>query len=481
MSILDRFRRKPVDESVIRFARQLTESGYTLHDLMMQLDNAGFERVGASQVSALDMQLPQREALVTRSRLYHQFEPLVDRPVALWTEYAFGRGWEITAGEDNTEIQTVIDALFNARHNRRQFSRFGWQVNSNALLVDGERWFGYFLQDSEIRVRTFDPLEIKDVLSNPDDRDEIWYYRRTYVDYEGKTRTVFYRDWDYDGTELHPVMERREGVGWGEVDWEPQQNVYVSYLKINTLGTRGYPMMTSSLDWVREHREFMRDRVALSHARSQFAFKAKVKGGANQVNAIRSSFDAVDPTIPQQRAGMLIENEGLDIQQVTMDKDGASAVNDARMLRLMGALSSGVPDFLLGDTGNSNLATATATERPLETMFTSYQDTWVEYVRDMVFHAARWLGYSGDTTVVVDTPSILARNPAETARAIADLVRALPQIGAAPQVVQMLLTDLEVEDVEGAMDVITPLLGMPEVTDEDVNETVEAVREAFSR
>lgn len=487
---------------------RLREAGMTMTDLMLQVDTAGFIRLGSDRRDMLDLPGDEREGLIKRSRLYWQHEPLPDRIISTWTEWAFGRGWTIKAEDE--AFQSVLEEVVAARYNRRQFGRVGWQKHSNALLVDGERIFVFWLNplNQEIRVRTLDPLEVKDILTNPDDRDEIWYYRRVWRDMDGKEHMRFYQDWDLEvgaggKTPRHPRMKQQTGDP-EDSDYNPVQNAFIGHVTINSLGLRGFPLLTSALDWVRGHREFMRDRSGIQAARHQFAWKGIVKGTQSQVNAVKTAFDSPDPWAdPSQgmrtpRAQVFWGNEGIDLQQMSMQSDAAGAQEDGRAFRNMAALPGGLPDFLLGDTGQANLATAKATERPLDTMFGAYQILWVEFIEDMAIHVAEWKGFSGNSNVIIDPPSILAPDYEKTANAIAKLTGVIPGVAMAPQVVQMALTDLGVDDVEGAMAIITPLLQMPpepqpfggsepgggeeeEVSDEEMEAAIEALRRRHDR
>lgn len=473
--------REPVDHTeTVREA--LSSLGVNIGDLQLMNDMVGYRRMGETE-DYLDMQPPAREATVKRSRVFWYREPVADRTLSIWTQFAFGRGWTFQAVDEG--FQAEMDAVLNARHNRHQFSRIGWQGHSDTLLVDGERWFVYAVEPNrDVRVRTLDCLEIKDILTNPDDRDEVWYYRRTWQDQRGQVYTRFYRDWDFvtdsglPRNDRHPVMSDPD-PSWGNVDLVPVANQWMSYLKINTLGRRGYPQLTSAFDWLHAYREFMADRSSLSRSRAQFAWRGTVKGPQSVVNRIRSAFDAPNPADPSQGlrnpSGQVAwMNEGVTLDQVGGSSDGQSAQADGRGFRAMAALPSGIPDFMLGDTGSANLATATATMRPIEQMMSSYQDLWVDYMEEMAFHIASFRGWTGNTDVVVDPPSIFADDPWEAARGYAALVSAVPAIGAAPQPIQMLLTDMGVDDVEGAMAVIEPLLGLPETG--DIEGALESIR-----
>lgn len=470
---------KKARKQLMALASSMESAGLTMTDLLLSLDTKGFQRIGDTYGEFNDATEPERTALIRRSRLYDRFEPLPDRMNALWTQYTFSRPWQLQAEDE--AFQPLMERYFGAAENYRQYSATGWQDASHALLVDGERWYAYFM-GNVVRARKLDPLEMADVLTNPDDRDEIWYYRRTFRDSQGTLKTRFYRDWNYQGNAPHPRMspDAPGAQAWGETSFIPEPGVEVTYLAINTMGLRGFPLLTSAFDWIRAQREFMRDRSALSTARAQFAMKATVKGGAAQVGGLKSAFEQPDVYDGGRtaRASTFVSNPGVELAPMEAVNDGASAVHDGRSLRNMAALPSGLPDFLLGDTGSANLATATATQRPLDIQFSAYQQIWIEHIEQLGPHIARWSNFGGNARILVDPPSIIDKSPSETIRAFAELARSVPAVAAAPQVISMLLTDMGVDDVDGAMAVIEPLLGVP--IDAGVEEALARVHESLS-
>lgn len=466
-------------QQMVELGEALSAQGWTLGDVFLALDTDGYRRLGDAYGGGLDMPPPAREALIRRSRLYWQQEPTGSRPLKLWTEFAFGLPWTFTA--QDAALQRIVDATLDAKANRRVFSRQGWQLSSTKLLVDGERWFAFFTGGTGVRVRTFEPLEIVHVISNPEDRDEPWYYVRRWVDAERKVHVWVYRDWDFveerpDGSldysrprsDPHPWLRTGDSpiagtlVGAHDVQLDPQPDVALVALVINTIGERGYPLLTASLDWIREHREFMRDRSSLNKAAAQYALKVAVKGGEKHVEAIKTGVEASNPTTSPAtrgpRAGTWVQNAGVDLDSGPERSDGASASHDGRGLRLMALAATGVPEHIWGDVSTGNLATATALEPVLKRQWEAYQGLWMDFALEMIEHLAGWAGYAGDLTVDIDAPPIYERETAEFAQLLGAAVSAYPALRQSTELLSLVLVEMGLNNVDDVVSELEPLL-----------------------
>lgn len=466
--------------------------GLTFTDLLLSADMVGYERIGGSYSDMRDMQPPERTLTVRRSRIAWQREPLVDRAVKTVTELTFSRPWSFTAVDEG--FQQILDEFLGAPRNHRVFSRQAAQRLSNALLVDGEVPVVFYTEAPErITARTMDPLQFLDPICNPEDKDEVWYWPRLWVDAENQRHLWLYRDWDFttdDGEPRNdplPPSARRAlealGVGMGAT-LDPRPGEYVAMVNINTLGLRGYPLFTSGLDWVRMHREFLRDRSALSAARAKFATRTTVSGGRERVKevaALMANPDAMRPTtegLRQSRAADLVHNQGVDFELVSPPMDGASARQDERSLRTMALLPSGLPPHWMGDLGEGNLATAAAVDKPVENMLVSYQGIWMDFYESMLRHIALWRGFTGDTTVDIDAPAIFGESLAELAQVITAITGAFPAVKHSREVLSLLLTELGLNNVEEVIAAIEEFMDEEPEAAAAVGAAMEALREA---
>lgn len=468
----------------------LSVTGHTLTDLLLASDFVGYEAIGGRYNDMRDLRPVERTKVVRTSRIYRRRNPLVDRAIGIWTDMCFSSPWSYTASD--TSFQTLIDGVMADRKNRRTFS---WEASrrlSSTLLVDGEVPFVFFVGDGVVRARTMDTLEFLDPVCNPEDREEVWYWPRQWVGSDGRRHLWLYRDWDYVDESGKPRndplpeadRQRLQGQGTGDdVDLSPREGEYATLLTYNTEGQRGYPLMASGLDWVRAHQEFLRDRSALTAERAKYATKVSVDGTRAQVAAIRSTLERPDPTQPSDgmrppRGGAWVANRSVDMELVQAVNDGQSARQDERSLRMMATMPSGIPPHLYGDVGEGNLATASATEKPLKDMLGSYQGTWMEFRQDLFDHVAMWMGYSGDTSVDIDAPKILGQSMLELAQVIGAVAGTFPAIKRSEELLSYVLTEIGINNVDDVVAIIAPFLEPDLDAEQQVEQAMEALREA---
>jgi len=437
-----------------RFASAVESYGLSLADLELALEDIGWMRIGSAGREQTDLLPWERQRLVQRSRVYYQRDPLVTRAVSMFTDYCFARPWTLKANDER--VQEIIDATLTAPVNKRVIGTLAAQRRqSDRLLVDGERFFAIFVGQSTepVKVRTIDCLQVEDAVTNPDDAEDVWGYRRVWTPPDGQLKRAVYADWEaseeaLDGLE---TIAGRDGL-----EFQPPDEVRVSHLAINSIGLRGLPMATAGLDWSQAHRKFMEDRATITRARAAFAFRKKVKGGPQAVAqaATRLSTDAGGMSNPPPIAGStLVENEGSTLEPIQMPQDARNAEADGRLLKLLFSSATGIAEPFFGNADNSNLATAKSLLRPMELMFAAYQLVWLDWYEDLFQHAIEWGGLSvEDNFIDIDAPPIVEQDIAVTGKTLVDFLAALPPLAGIPEVIQYALTILGINNVDEIME-----------------------------
>ena len=112
-------------------------------------------------------------------RLMYLKNPLINRAVNIQSYYVWGQGVNIEAKAKplNEVIQAFVDDPLNqtelTSHQARTLKETDLQVYGNLFLV--------FFADrvsGAVRIRSIPVEEITDIISNPEDRRDIWYYKR---------------------------------------------------------------------------------------------------------------------------------------------------------------------------------------------------------------------------------------------------------------------------------------------------------------
>jgi hypothetical protein len=152
---------------------------------------------------------------------------------------------------------------------------------------------------------------------------------------------------------------------------------------------RGISPLGVSLPWIKALKGFMEDRATLTMALAMFAFRQKIRGNRQAVARARAQWEGYDQQrrYPgadgrerRQGANTVIENEAAKLEQLKTDSGAYNAYQDMRMFRQQVGIGQGLFEHYMGDTGDANLATATAMELPMLKMYEAAQQFWAESV-----------------------------------------------------------------------------------------------------
>jgi len=353
-----------------------------LTELELQLENEGWQVL----TGGMDREL-SRDALRTINRLARLNwlkNPLIQRGVNVQSYYVFGQGLEITANDDeiNDMVQKFLD---DAKNQTELTSHQALLLKEAELTLFGNLFFVFFVnaKTGHIRVRTVPVDEIDEILTNPEDAKDPWWYKRTYeergLDGKASTKTVYYRDWRYEGSE-RPTS--------GEISPAPMFHVKVGCLSDMRFGVSE---VYAALDWARAYKNFLEDWSTIVRAYSRFAWQVNVQTKAGMVAArskLRTTVsDGVAETNPSPVTGSsFIGTPGTNIQPIRTAGATTSA-EDGRRLLLMVAASAGLPESFFGDVSVGTLATARSLDRPTELKFVSRQTLWGDTLQAILYYA----------------------------------------------------------------------------------------------
>jgi hypothetical protein len=440
------------------------KEAYTQADVELALDDRGWNVSGGKRMPG-ELDPITRASQVNRSRYYWLRDPLCKQAVRLWTDYAFGdTGISYTCEDEG--VSALLDKFTKNRRNKPRFtSTAGQQRLSKKLLIDGELFFAIF-EDGDIC--TVDCLQIVSILTDADDADRVVAYKREIPRKNGTSEVIYYKPWDADDDATPPttqdviddnyttapVMEGGKAITF-------VKDCVMYHLAFDAIERRGNGLLTSCLDWTREHRRFMIARVAITQALSKFAFKTQVKGGQNVINSIRAKLESSFSTAglsggtehkPTQAPGAnFLANEGVSLEAMPRVTGASEAKVDSSNLKLMHCAGTGIAEHYYGDASTGNLATATAMELPMLKMFAGYQVFWKDAWRDIF---AIVLGEDVDSEpaqIVLSMPAILEDDLQKLSAFITSLVAAFPE-AKVPQLLKMCLESANVPDLDEVME-----------------------------
>ncbi len=411
----------------------MREATQTVED-QLALEDVGWINLGSTTSDAISGQA--RIVNLKLSRLYSVKDPLGKQSIRLWTDYTFGTGMVWSVNEDNEQTKKVLEAFWNAPENKSVLSNRGQRKSSDKLLIDGEVFFCIFLgAQGKATIRFVDPLEIAEIITNPEDKDEVQFYRRTWSDPQGNPHDTVYRS---------PAnLANKPSVDMYSKGVSATDDGIIYHLTYNTTTERGNPLLLPALDWIKQYRRFLASRIAVILALARFAWRTKVKGGQAQVDAIKGQTHGKE--IP---AGSdILENLGSDTTPIKTESGATAAYRDGKMLLHQVCAAVGISEQYFGDISTGNLATAKTVELPMKKMFESYQSIWDGAYQDIDEIVLAHNKVPPDKWYVDrDFPEIDEDDVAAFAKAIMDTVTTFPEFGESSDVQQVALLNIGVDD-----------------------------------
>jgi len=350
-------------------------------ELELALEDSGWLQLGGESWEEFS-----RDGLATItywSRLFYLKNPLIRRGVDVQTHYVWGRGMTVNIEDD--DINEVIQAFRDDDKNKVEFtSRQAQMSKERELQTDGNLFFVLFTNQhsGQVRVRSIPFSEIADVIRNPEDNKEPWYYKRSYVR-EGWTpgtgstfdqqTTEYFPDWKY-----HP-KKQPTSIDDKPIHWD--RPVY----HVKTGGFSDWKFGVSEVyaatDWAKAYKNFLENWASITKAYARFAFKMTGMKSKGEIAAVKSKMDSTlarpgaEKVPPPVTGSIAMMTEGRDLQPVRTA--GATvAAEDGRHIKLMVCAAMGLPETFFGDVSVGTLATAKSLNRPTELQMVSRQTLW---------------------------------------------------------------------------------------------------------
>ena len=288
-------------------------------DLVLRLDDMAWLPLGDStDVHAFPLQAVKQVAVTARSLAV--INPLIKRAIALRCAYIWGNGVEFEGMDEKSSF------FKNSANQKYLFSQKAQVEMEKTLATDGN----FFLMIKKGKGRRSDATfqrismrEITGVIFNPDNAEEIWFYRREWSTItssktsemdELELNRVYYPAVDYDDKmNGHPSVYRGIPIDWtariahkeveGQVGWH-----------------WGVPDLMSAMFWAKAHKEFLENQAALVKAYARFAFKvtAPSKPGVQAAAAKVGTPPAIDQWTgqPNDVGGTAVLGQGATLSSV---------------------------------------------------------------------------------------------------------------------------------------------------------------------
>lgn len=361
----------------------LTES---VADLQLALEDKGWARLNADVRDEFTTE--GRRALSSVCRTMAIANPLIKRGLMLRTAYVWGQSVQVTAtatGDDGQQDVAGVVADFWEANAASLTGTTATEELERALGTDGEVFLAAFTSPlaGKVRVRSIPAAEVTRVITNPEDRDEPWFYIREYVQpaLEAGYATGNTRVRGRVVKVAHPALSytpatKLKMVDGAQVRWDAP----ILHVPVNRLDgwLRGVPDVYAAVAWARAYKDFLTDWALLTKSLAKFAWRmsgdsrAKAQGMARRA---RSEVAAAGGAagVPPIGAGngaagagsTAVTGPGQSLEAVP--KSGAHIDADSgRPLAAMVAAGLGVPvTMLLSDPGVTGArATAETLDKP---------------------------------------------------------------------------------------------------------------------
>ena len=357
-------------------------------ELELALEDRGWQRQLAMAQTEFSRYGIQQIILI--SRLYFIKDPLVRRGVELCADYVFGRGFQITSDEEdaNTSLERFLAA------NSKQLSVSALLQKERTLKTDGNLFWCFFSDQTtgDLMVQTIDALEIEDIITDPDNSDIEWLFKRRWMqavfdEESGTTQHEAKVSW-YAALG-HAVPAGPKSFGPSQEPLVRQKNgepVYVYHRKVGAIEKWrfGCPEVYPALDWVRAYKHYLEDWCTLQRAFARFSWDVETKGGAGAIANFKQALATTlanggtwwEQNPPSTVGAAFVSGTGTKLKPVKTPQNNPEA---ARRIAMMACSAIGLPEtMLLGDATTGSLATAVSLDRPTELKFTQRQELWRE-------------------------------------------------------------------------------------------------------
>lgn len=365
------------EESITELESRLQEPGWVRFTALGETE---FTRAGMSRIAAV-------------CRLMTIKNPLIRRGLSLRSSYVWGQGVGISCpaqGKDgDQDVNQVVQDFLDDPSNKRTFtSGTARKALEQAVYTDGTVHLALFTNpiNGRVQIRVLPFEEITDVVTNPDDQSEPWFYRREWTrfgnDGTSERHVEFYPALGYSPTRsgrFPSVFRDKDGMSGKVIPNAPVVQVRVN-APVNW--KFGVPDSYAAIDWAAAYKDFLADWAKLTKSLAKIAWQLTSPGNRKPSARARVADQLrIDSTTgEEQRAGGMALTSG-NAKLEAVSKSGATInAESGRPLAMMVSSALDVPvTMLLGDPGLTGArAVAESLDAPTELMAQERRSVWTD-------------------------------------------------------------------------------------------------------
>jgi len=416
-----------------------------LWDLELALEDRGWVR--ETTLAALEFSRFGVQRLITICRVYGIKNPIIKRIAEICELYVFGRGIEIRSDDDkaNEVIQEFLVA------NDAEMGHNGLAQKERDVQTDGAQYFGLATdQKGNVRVVMIDPLEIMDVIVDPDDSAHPWFFRRQWnrcdINYASVQQVPQFKQAWYPTLEMWNRVQagkdtKQKTIGGIEINWDMpvlRDSAGASPAKWRW----PVPPVYAATDWARAYKDALEDYATVRRTLARFALMVETKGGPGAIAA----YNALFSTTFADGSGTQIERNPPPVVGAVHTSGPGNSVNafksagaqanpeETRRLLLMSCAASGMPETFFGDASTGSLATAVSLDRPTELKFTAIQRRWIHTLTQILAYVlavskATPGGKLREASKATVQAKIIVKFPNVIEHSIKDMIQSIVEMG----------------------------------------------------
>ena len=366
----------------------LRESYSSMAQAILAFDDAGWNTVDSAAGNG-SFTLDELQKAAARIRETSEGNPLLKRGCGLRTSYIFGRGVEFG------NLQPRFKKVFDLPQNQEVlFSPEAQVINERSHFTDGQ-----FFVLGNVATKTFQRVpfdQVTAVVTNPDDSEDVWYFRRTWTrkaqDLGGaNSRETTMNVW-YPADTYVP----QNGRYIGRIQDQPVDlnfRMFASRVNRRAGNVWGLPDAFPALPWAHAYNEYLKDGSRMLKALSMFAWQLKSKTRTGATNA------AAAIATPSTAGSTAVMGENMELS--SLPRAGSIDLGDGRPLGSMVASALEVSVVaLLSDPGTSGAyGTAQTLDVPTLKAMEARQHVWTLFYK-------RIMNFIGAKDVEINWPKI---------------------------------------------------------------------------
>lgn len=373
--------------SVLENSLEILQENFA--DAMLRLDDVGWKPLGGDE-DATEIRLETIKTIAQTTRGLVAINPLIKRGVAVRTTYIWGEGVKFEGIDEDDPILT------SPTNKKFLFSPQAWGEIENAMATEGN----LFVQvskagngrrrlggDSTPKITRIPMREITGTVSNPENKEDIWFYKREWTQTEENYRTgrtiekamvAWFPATDYDLENGKPFTIANKPVVWGSAILHNTANKQIGW-------RWGAPDLMSVIFWTKAYKEFLENSATLVKAYSRFAFKVTaptksgVQAAATKVAALPTRNEMTGEV--NHVGGTAVMGMGATMSTVGRT---AGSVDFGAGLPLAAMVAAGLEiplTALTADGGSSNRSAAETLETPTLKAMKARQQLWSGFFR----------------------------------------------------------------------------------------------------